>query len=187
MKRVYEELEKERFKTLIVDGREQIEIPARRNWFVLLFLMFWLTMWTFGGIAAIISLLSKFSLFVIFWLCGWAVAWIFVAATISWQLTGRELVSTVGMDLELGHQMFGLKRMKLYRGSDILKLMVDAPGNSMFNFQFSVPFYHGANFGKLKFDYGAKTFRFGSGVEEAEARTILAKIAPKIPSSATAP
>ncbi len=186
MTHVYEKVETERFKTRFVDGYEQIEIPARRNWFVIPFLMFWLCMWTVGGIMAFTSLLSDFSLFLIFWLCGWAIGWIFAAATISWQLTGKELVRTVGHDLEVGYQMLGFKRMKLYRGADVRKLSVDAAGNLMRHFQISIPFYHGANFGTLKFDYGAKTFRFGSGVEEAEARAIIAKLAPKIPSSAIA-
>jgi len=35
-----------------VDGVEQIRIPTRRNWFVLLFLCFWICGWTAGGIAA---------------------------------------------------------------------------------------------------------------------------------------
>jgi hypothetical protein len=35
--------------------------------------------------------------------------------------------------------------------------------------------------GSIAFDYGARTFRFGSGVDEAEAKQILAEIQQKYP------
>lgn len=185
MTREYEKIETERFRLRIVDGHQLIEIPARRNWFIIPFLMFWLSIWTVGGITAFVSLFSNFSLFICFWLGAWAVGWIFVAATLSWQLTGKELVRSVGQDLEIGYQMLGAKRMKLYCGSDIQRLSVDGAGNLMRLFQISIPFYHGANFGTMKFDYGPKTFRFGSSIEEAEAHSIIANIASKLPSTAS--
>ena len=35
--------------------------------------------------------------------------------------------------------------------------------------------------GVIAFDYGAKTFRFGSGLDEAEAKMILIEIAQRYP------
>ena len=43
----------------------------------------------------------------------------------------------------------------------------------------------GMRSGPLAFDYGAKTIRFGSGVDEAEARVILASIRTRFPELAT--
>jgi len=67
-----------RHSTELVGGVKQIRIPGRRNWVVVAFLLFWLVMWTFGGLAAIISLVVGGSLFSLVWLCFWAAAWLFV-------------------------------------------------------------------------------------------------------------
>lgn len=187
MTREYEKLETERFKLSLAEGHQRIEIPARRNWFIIPFLMFWLVVWTTGGIAAFVTLFTNFSLFICFWFIGWALGWAFAAATLSWQLTGKELIRVVGQDLEVGYEMLGTKRMKLYRGGDVRRLMVDDAGNLLRYFQISIPFYHGANFGTIKFDYGAKTFRFGSGVDEAEAHAIVAILISSLPETALIP
>jgi hypothetical protein len=180
----YEKPEAVGFKTSFVDGYEQIEIPARRNWFILPFLVFWISMWTVGGIMAITSLFNEFSLFILFWLGGWVLGWIFAAGTISWQLTGREIVRMVGQDLEVGYQLLGFYKRKLYRGTDIHQLTVDASGSLLRYTRISIPIIRGSNFGTIKFDYGAKTFRFGSGLEEAEGRVIVSKLLTKLPKSA---
>ncbi len=39
----------------------------------------------------------------------------------------------------------------------------------------------GNSVGTLAFDYGAKTFRFGAGIDEAEAKQIVAEIQNKFP------
>ena len=39
----------------------------------------------------------------------------------------------------------------------------------------------GFNVGNISFDYGAKTFKFAGGVEEAEAKQIIAEIQQKFP------
>jgi hypothetical protein len=36
-------------------------------------------------------------------------------------------------------------------------------------------------FGSLAFDYGARTFRFGTSIDEAEAKQIVAEIQQKFP------
>src|SRR5438874_5491060 len=83
-----------------VEGVEQLRIPTRRNWFVLLFLSVWLTGWTFGGFAAVYGLLTQFSFFILIWLCGWAAGWCFAAITIGMQISGSEIIRVVGRDLE---------------------------------------------------------------------------------------
>jgi hypothetical protein len=40
--------------------------------------------------------------------------------------------------------------------------------------------------GMLAFDYGCKTFRFGAGVEEAEARVILQRLKSRWPKPSAA-
>jgi hypothetical protein len=82
-----------RFVPELVDGVEQVRIPLRRNWFVLLFLCFWICGWTVGGIAAIYQVAANFDWFLLFWLGGWALGWLFAAATIASQLAGSVAVA----------------------------------------------------------------------------------------------
>lgn len=49
----YIEPQSSRFIRERVEGVEQLRIPMRRNWFILLFLGFWICGWTVGGIVAI--------------------------------------------------------------------------------------------------------------------------------------
>ena len=69
----FEPLGKARFRTEFADTGERIVIPAGRNWFAMPFIAVWLTLWTFGGIAAVTTLLATPEVaFVALWLVGWA-------------------------------------------------------------------------------------------------------------------
>jgi hypothetical protein len=88
--------------TLVVTFR------ARRSWGELLFLGFWLTFWTFGGIAALFALARADwggRLFLLFWLCGWAFGEAFAASQIGWQLVGREVLILTPNELEARKQV----------------------------------------------------------------------------------
>jgi hypothetical protein len=89
-------------ETLVVTFR------PRRPWGELLFLGFWLTFWTFGGIAALLSLAGADwggRVFLLFWLCGWAVGEAFAASWIAWKLAGREFLSLTPNQLEVRKQV----------------------------------------------------------------------------------
>src|SRR5215475_2959358 len=88
--------------TLVVTFR------ARRSWGELLFLAFWLTFWTFGGIAALFGLARADwggRVFLLFWLCGWALGEVFAASQIAWQLAGREVLTLTPNKLEACKQV----------------------------------------------------------------------------------
>ena len=81
---------------------------ARRSWGELLFLGFWLTFWTFGGIAALFALARADwggRVFLLFWLCGWAVGEALAASLIAWQLAGREVLTLTPNELEARKQV----------------------------------------------------------------------------------
>jgi hypothetical protein len=42
----------------------------------------------------------------------------------------------------------------------------------------------GVGGGALAFDYGPRTYRFGSGLDDAEAREVLEALAPRLPGAA---
>jgi hypothetical protein len=162
---------------------EQIRIKARRNWLALGFLLVWLTAWTFGGVAAAGQALLGFNLFLTVWLVFWAFGWILVATSIAWQLAGAETLRVVGGDLEIGHCVFGLARRRLFRGSEIRHLSAASGGNDIFSQMHSVypPFLSRVKAGSVKFDYGARTIRAASGLDEAEARLIVDHLRRRLP------
>jgi hypothetical protein len=88
--------------TLVVTFR------PRRSWGELLFLSFWLTFWTFGGLAAIYALAGAGPggrVFLLVWLCGWAFGEVFVAVQIAWQFAGLELLTVTANQLEVRKQV----------------------------------------------------------------------------------
>jgi hypothetical protein len=184
----YETIPAPRFVVESVDGAEQITIRAQRNIFLMLFLPVWLCGWTFGGVAAFTSLWTRgFQPFLLVWLCGWALGEIFVAATLCWMFSGAEILRVIGSDLEVGYQMLGLARRKLYRGGEIRDLTSwTAPiVGQRYRYQASLPFLTGAQSGAVKFNYGARTIYLAAGLDEPEGRLIVDRLKRGLPSSAS--
>ena len=86
----FEPLPEARFKVQFVDGIEWVTVRASRNWFIIPFFCIWLTMWTFGGVAAVSQLVfGEAQLFVALWLVVWAAGWLLAASWLGWQLAGK--------------------------------------------------------------------------------------------------
>ncbi|MBN9419774.1 hypothetical protein ABS71_02695 [bacterium SCN 62-11] len=145
----------------------RITIPARRNWFFLLFIGFWLCGWATGWVAVAQQLVSgKGSLFEFAWLGAWTVGGCFAFLAWLWTLAGREVilwnVSGLVHRLEIGP----FSRSYEYEGREIQNLRYSEDAQSRRNGP-------GPWGGNLRFDYGAKTHAFGLGVDEAEGKQIL--------------
>jgi hypothetical protein len=192
MSSYYVEPRESRFVRERIEGVEQIRIPVRRNWFVLLFLSFWICGWTVGGLAAMSQLRQDFDWFLVFWLGGWLLGWVFAATTISSQLAGSEIIRVAGRDLEISVGVGPLRRRRLYRGDRIRNLDSSDPnpmgwgwwqGAGVSRSPFGV--FGKPQQGALKFDYGAETIYAASSADEAEGRMIVDWLKPKLPRSAT--
>ncbi len=170
---------KPRHRIVFEDGVETILLPARRNWFALPFLSVWLTMWTFGGVMAIAELLREVQAFLLFWLVGWAVGWCFAAASVLWQLTGRETIAVVHGDLLLRLRAGPFSRTRCYRGGEVRNLRVRP--QTMMDWQVGgfVPLLD--RMGSVQFDHGARTVGLATGIDEAEAATIRDWLLPRLP------
>ena len=182
----YEALKPPRFRVETINGRDEITIGAQRNLFLMLFLLFWVSGWTFGGGATITTLFSRgFQPFLLFWLCGWAFGEACVLAILCWQFSGAEIIRIQGADLEIGCQMLGFTRRKLFRGSEIRDLSACQP--QIFNRynQMSLPFFVANKTGSVKFAYGARTIYVAPGLDEAEGRLIVDRLRGSLPSTAT--
>lgn len=172
----------------VVQGVTQLRIPARRQWFVLAFLPFWLAGWTAGGIAAMRQLAEGFNTFLFFWLCGWAVGWAFAAFTLAAQLGGAEVVRVTNGDLEISNGIGFLRRIWLYRGDTVENLMsYDPEIKTLWGRQgLEKPFFIRPSTGAVKFDHGAETVFLANGVDEPEGRAIVEWLSKRLPRASLA-
>lgn len=177
----YVEPESQRFIVEHADGVEQIRIPMRRNWLLLLFLGFWICGWTFGGVMAIHQVSQHFDWFIIFWLGGWAVGWVFVAGIIASQIAGSEILRVSGRDLETSIGIGRWRWRRLYRGDHIRNLRSSDPNPMGWSFGMPQmnPFRPRA--GAVKFDYGSRTIAAAGSAEEAEGQMIVEWLEPRLP------
>ena len=158
-----------------------ISIPSRRQWFQILFLGFWLCGWAAGELSAISELFlfhngtQEADHFLLLWLFGWTVGGLFAMTTLLWQLAGKEIAEISGLGIKLSHRVWGLRWSQQYAAADIQDLRV-SPQPITRHRRSSSLYYWGLTGGVIAFDYGAKTIRFGSGVDEAEAKQIVKTI-----------
>ena len=180
----------------------EIIIPSRKQWFQVAYLGFWLVGWSFGEIivggmllSGLVGLLlgdsamlagdgdaasSGVSLFMLAWFCAWTIGGAFAWYGFLWQLAGKEIVRVSPRSILIGRQIFGIKRIREYLAEYIKALRISPPEYSPFSWSKSSRAW-GLSGGLLAFDYGANTVRFGSGVDEAEAKQILATIQERFP------
>lgn len=103
-----------------------------------------------------------------------------------WLISGREIVEVTTQSITIHRVALGLGPSKVFSGTQIKDLRV-SPSNMNFDHPilmiydtYYFPSHH-VDIGTLAFDYGAETFKFGGGVNEAEAKQILAEIQQKYP------
>ena len=169
-----------------VDGIEQIRLPMRRNWFLLLFLPLWLTGWTAGGIAAIVALVQTHEPFLALWLCGWAVGWVFAATTIVTQIWGAEIIRASPTGIEISKGGGPLRRTKHKHTDAVRHLRSFEPASDLFGMRsMQTPIWMRSRTGAVKFDYGAETIFLASGVDEPEGRLIAQWLPARLPASVT--
>ncbi len=183
----YVEPRRARHRAEFVDGVERLRIPYRRQWFVFLFVPFWLIMWTFGGIAAMGEMAEHPGGFLALWLCFWALGWVYAAATLVAQF-GAELVSVPNGDLDVSGGFGPLRRTWRYRGGTIRNLqsatIPDDPWGMGGMRGWQTPFWMRPRAGAVRFDYGARTLYLAAGVDEPEGREIVAWLAKRLPRTA---
>jgi len=174
-------------------------VPSRKNWFTIFFLGFWLTGWAFGEIMVLgIMATSIFgavagkapnattgllgvSGFLLFWLAGWTVGGGFVIYTFFWQVAGKEVIEVSASGITIANKIFSFSRPKEFDSQYVKDLRVSQPADSMWSPWGRAGQFWGRGQGIIAFDYGAKTYRFGSGLDEAEAKMILSEIAQRCP------
>jgi hypothetical protein len=177
-----------------------ITIPVQRRWAFLLFVSAWLCGWTVGGIfaagmfvlggaalvggnwvpAAPVAMPLGMLLFLGAWLVGWAVGEASALRGFFWNLAGREIVAINPDVLSIRHEIFGMGRSWEYDASQVCYLRCSAsvynPSNP--SFREGMP---GMNGPGIAFDYGARTYGFGIGLDDAETNLVVTEILERFP------
>jgi hypothetical protein len=180
-------------------------VPARRNWFTVLFLLAWLGGWFMGEITAISTIFhlkiglfgdsfksrpeSGGQLFLMFWLAGWTLGGAWAIASIAWQLFGREIIGIEAGELLYRVEALGIGRTRAFASNQITRLRavdIDSSSPSRRSSWGGVPSLFGQGVGAVAFDYGARTYRIGATLDEAEARLLIQQMKRWLPESAVA-
>lgn len=156
-----------------------VEVPSKKNWFVLLFATFWLGGWAFGAIMAIGTLglfsgASNFSgpsMFLVFWLCAWTVGGLFVITMILWGYFGKEKLMTSKGEVLFEKTVFNIGIKKRLNAGSVTNFRIQHIDDSLFGG--SRMAIYGLGPGRIKFDYGFKTYSFGLALDEAEAHYLI--------------
>lgn len=159
------------------DGIE-VSIPSKKNWFITIFLPLWLGLWFLGEMSAIKEIIKgaqDHQGFMILWLAGWTAGGAFAATAWLWNVAGKEILKFTQSAMTYTRAIGGLKISREYDLTHVKDLRV-SPTPSGFFIQGGGFDMLGLNGGPISFDYGAKTVRIGSGVDEAEAKIIVQEI-----------
>ena len=158
-------------------NRMQIVIPSQKQWFTIIFLPLWLCGWGFGEVSAINQILNHgISPFMMIWITGWTFGSGLAILMIFWQIAGKEIIEISNNSIIVSKTIFYIGFHKEYSGEYIKDLRLSSVIIAGNDFQWgrnNNSNYYLIGYPKLVFDYGAKTIRFGYGIDEAEAKQIL--------------
>jgi hypothetical protein len=196
----FEEPHKARYELRQELNNLVIAIPAKRNWFMILFLGFWLLGWAMGEVSVLGTLLAGASkaatsgigeasnhpagafggLFLLAWLGAWTVGGAFAIYAWLWQVKGIEEITFSAEAVTIANKIPMWNRQKNYRIENVKGLRVSNVPINFMDPARSMDFW-GVTGGVLSFDYGSGTIRFGKGLEAAEAREIVSILRQRYP------
>jgi hypothetical protein len=121
---------------------------------------------------------SNESWFAIIWTTGVILIIAYSIVILLWLLFGVEVIKVDYASIKLRRQILGLGRTLEYNGDHVRKLRAAPIVYATTGYRSSFTWeYLGLSGGQIAFDYGAKTIRFGGGLDEAEACIIVDAIA----------
>ncbi len=158
----------------------RIVMPCRRSWFVICLLGFWICGWAVAEVMVAIQFLNgdappEGEFFMLTWFGVWTVSGVFAIYAWLWQVLGKEIVNVHGQRFRIRRDIGGFGFDKEY---DLLQMRDLRVGQVAFNpleFSSSLKLW-GIGGGVIAFDYGIRTYRFGTGLDEAEAKHVVTAI-----------
>ncbi|MCS4435309.1 hypothetical protein [Aquiflexum gelatinilyticum] len=109
--------------------------------------------------------------FLAFWLLAWTVGGLAVSFMLLWGYFGQEKFITDRNEILFEKSVFGIGKKNRMEISAIKNFRTEKSNDDLFSGNRMA--FWGLGPGKIKFDYGLKTFSFGLGVDDAEANYIV--------------
>ena len=166
------------------DGVEII-VPAKRNWFIVAFLSFWLCVWLCAEIFVPTMMFGIDStapkLFMLVWFCGWTAGGFFAGCTWWWNVMGKEVI-TISRGVLTVVKKGSISKTKSYDLNEAKNFRAQEDFADDFAFgrrRRGMNPWNVASEGTIRFDYGMETVRFGDKLYQAEAEYILQRLRAK--------
>lgn len=166
----------------IADTAEGLRIvmPCRRSLFVIGFLAFWICGWGVAEFMVAKQVVTGDAppdgeLFMLVWLGVWTLGGGVAIYAWLWQLMGKEMVVMRGQTFKIRLDIGGFGLDKEYDLVQMRDLRVGPIVLSPVNVSSSLQLW-GVGGGVIAFDYAGRTYRFGAGLDEAEAKQVMAAI-----------
>jgi hypothetical protein len=164
-----------------IPGGVQLIIPTTPKVSMLFIMMVWLVGWAWGEFS-VAQKLNSGSLkadeskeFLILGLLLWILGGIWALFGILWNLAGREVISFKMPSLVVRRELLGLGRSQEFDLNLVKDLRASQEVLNASDFSTGLR-YFGFGGGSIAFDYGPKTHRFGSGLDESEAKSVVVAI-----------
>jgi len=180
-------------RLLITDTTKdlRIVIPCGRSLFVICFLGFWICCWAVAEVMVPAQFLnndapSESMSLMVAWLAVWTVGGAVAIYAWLWQVMGKEMVIVHGQTFTTRRDIGGFGFDKEYDLVQLRNLRTEPVGFSPLNASAALQLW-GIGGGVIAFDYGARTYRLGAGLDEAEANQAVTAIKKRyrIPESKT--
>lgn len=163
----------------ITDRPDELRIvmPNRRSLFVIIFLGFWICGWAVGTVMAPAQFLKSTAQLgeewlMLTWFVVWMVGGVLAIYAWLWQVIGKETVTVRGHTLATRREMRGFGFGKDYNLVQMTDLRVGQAGFDPMDLTSALQLW-GIGGGVIAFEYGAKTRRFGAGLDETEAKQVV--------------
>lgn len=183
-------------------GELEVVIPVRKHWYLIPFYVFWFVMaWVmvtnvpiiiFSTILTFVnqirdnpSALGPFLIpigFLVLIFVFMVFILLFGVQRILWSFAGKEVVVVNHGSIRVFHHLFWMGKPREYLAEHVRDLRASMPGRPFPGSRsFKEILAHPGMQGAIAFDYGARTYRFGAEMDEAEARMIVNDILQRYP------
>ena len=163
-----------------ISGKLRIVIPCNRSWFIVGFLGFWICGWAVAEYMVSSQFLKgdappEGESFMLAWFVVWTVGGLLAIYAWLWQVVGKEIVAVHGQTFTTRRDVGGFGFDKEYDLLQMRDLRVEPVGFNPLDFSAALQLW-GIGGGVIAFDYGARTVRFGAGLDEAGAKEVVTAI-----------
>ncbi len=154
----------------------EVIISARKSQLVNFVLVLWMIAWAYGEITILGKLLNlgdkSPDAFLVFWIFGWTLGGLFAVFMWLWNDQGREIIRISASELRYSREYVLFSRSRVYQTSLISNLRLNPQTISNIEMEGGMEFW-GLAGGTIAFDYDRGIYKFGLGLDEAEAIDII--------------